>query len=164
MAEYGSLVLSNISLAQEDQLERLQRRAARICLRIPLFVPTHHSSLLHRLGLHTMSSRRRYRRAILGHALAYGTAPPHLQQSHLYARVRENSHNLRHGRVFQLPITRTLRHRDSPINLAAFDFNSLPHSLQNIDSATAFKEHIAPFLLSSICVCSSHPNPGTFSQ
>ena len=67
--EYGTLVLSTLSKAASDGLERLQRRAAYICLRLPLFQPVGHSSLLYNAKLHTLSSRRHYRRLTFAHTL-----------------------------------------------------------------------------------------------
>ena len=158
MVEYGSLALSNLSSTQTDQLERLQRRAARICLRLPLFQPTHHSALLHRLELHTMSSRRVYRQAVFGHSLTFGNVPTHLQSPGLYRKVTRPARNLRRERMFQLPVTRTSRHRDSPINMASYQFNCLPDPIKQISSTNQFKQAIGPLLLSSICSCSQHPH------
>ena len=157
MAEYGTLALSNMSVGQQDALERLQRRAARICLRIPLFEPVHHSAILHKLNLHTLSSRRQYRQVLLGHALRFKQVPPHLQDSSLYRRAEAHHHDLRQQRTFALPATRTNRHRDSPINMAVHQFNSLPASLTDIPDIQAFKNNVQPLLLSPICSCSKHP-------
>ena len=76
VVEYGSLALSNLSVNLQDKLERRQRRACRICLRIPLFRPTHHTSLLHNMGLPTLASRRVYRQVIFAHALVNNNVPP----------------------------------------------------------------------------------------
>ena len=131
--------MSNISAAQEDSLERLQRRAARICLRIPLFQPVHHSAILHCLAWATMSSRRKLRQLQLGHSIYYGDVPPHLAQPGLVQRTQPVEYDLRTPRVFALPTTRTTRHRDSPLNLASFYFNNLPPSI------------IAAYII--ICMC-----------
>ena len=58
IVEYGSLVLSNLTQTSQDKLESLQRRAGRVCLGLPLFQPTHHSSLLHHLSIPTLSSEK----------------------------------------------------------------------------------------------------------
>ena len=157
IVEYGSLAMSNISTTQEDRLEQLQRRAARICLRIPLFQPVHHSAILHRLQWVTMSSRRKLRQLQLGHSLFYGHVPPHLRRPGLVQRLEPVEYNLRTHRAFALPTTRTIRHRDSPLNLAAFHFNNLPQSLKSIQKLSLFKKEMKPLFLSSICACSQHP-------
>ena len=68
-----SLITSNMPTTLQDKLERFQRKAARICLRLPLFTPTNHSSLLHKLSLPTLSSRRHFRHLVLACSL---TPPP----------------------------------------------------------------------------------------
>ena len=157
IVEYGSLAMSNIGTSQEDILERLQRRAARICLRIPLFQPVHHSAILHHLEWATMSSRRKFRQLQLGHSIFYGNVPPHLSLPGLVQRVQPSDYNLRTARVFSLPVTRTLRHRDSPLNVASFHFNNLPQSLKSIKKPSHFRDELKPLILSSICACSQHP-------
>ena len=157
IVEYGSLAMSNISAAQEDSLERLQRRAARICLRIPLFQPVHHSAILHCLDWATMSSRRKLRQLQLGHSIYYGDVPPHLAQPGLVQRTQPVEYDLRTPRVFALPTTRTTRHRDSPLNLASFYFNNLPPSIKSIKKPSCFKKEIKLLILSSVCACSQHP-------
>ena len=81
--EYGSLALSNTTQQQRDTLERIQRRAISICLRIPLFAPGHHTSLLHHAKLPTLSSRLLVKQVLLAWDIHHQTSPPHLQQPHL---------------------------------------------------------------------------------
>jgi len=76
--EYASTAWSGVPSAQMDRLERFQRRAAKIILRRNLFVHSNHSELLNAVGWETLSSRRRYRQAVLGFRLARRTAPSHL--------------------------------------------------------------------------------------
>ena len=153
--EYASLAYSHLPSALSDKLERVQRKAARVCLRIPLFEPVHHSSLLHSLCLPTIYSRRLVKLALLGHSLYYQYAPPHLLaiSPHIQSEPR---YSLRHSRIFALPKARTDRYRDSPINLALHAFNNLPAEYTNIRSKSLFKSKVEPFLLSSICCCTSH--------
>ena len=124
--EYGSLVLSNTTRTQNDQLERVQRRAARICLRIPLFAPVHHSSLLHHLQLPTLVSRQLLRQVTLSHNIKYIRVPLHLQQPHLERPITEQAYALRHMRIYTLRTSHTYRHTNSPINLSLHNFNQLP--------------------------------------
>lgn len=157
IVEYGNLAMSSMGVGLEDSLERLQRRAARICLRLPLFQPTHHSAILHHLGWATMSSRRKLRQLQLGHSLFYGNVPPHLALPGLVHRARPVGYSLRTARAFVLPTTRTTRHRDSPLNSASYHFNNLPQSLKSIKNPSLFNREIKPLILSSVCACSQHP-------
>ena len=160
--EYGSLVLSNMPATLEDRLERLQRRACRICLRLPLFTPTHHTSILHAVDLPTLASRRKFRQLVSAHALINGEVPPHLRVADHFEQAQPSTTNLRYPRTCQVPVARTTRHRDSPINLALHHFNNLPIDLQNTHDADKFKALAGPLILSSICSCSAHPNPVKF--
>ena len=157
--EYGSLVLSNLSQSQRDQLERIQRRAARICLRIPLFRPVHHSSLLHNLKIPTLSSRQTLRQVLLAYDIKHGSTPPHLQQPHLAPRTLQQPYSLRRIRTYTLGTPRTNRHRNSPLNSALHQFNKLPEDMQSMLPRTRFKSSASTLLLNSICSCSAHPQP-----
>ena len=76
--EYGNTVTSPLSITLCDRLERFQRRAARLCLGIPLFAPVNHTLLLHKLNLPSLFSRRNLKHALFTHSIFYGYAPPHL--------------------------------------------------------------------------------------
>ena len=154
--EYASTVFSSLSVTISDRLERFQRKAARICLGLPLFQPTNHSALLHRVGWSTLSSRRRYVRLLFAHDLWTKSVPPHLIGL-VPAPAHRSSSTLRHSRVFTVPSTRTSHHRDSPIFLPCSEFNSIPSSISEISSKQSFKAAIQPLILSSICCCSEHP-------
>ena len=76
--EYASLVYSSLSGTLSDKLERFQRRAARLCLGLPLFRPVNHTALLHRVDWPTLSSRRQYVRLVFAFRLYNRMVPPHL--------------------------------------------------------------------------------------
>ena len=164
--EYGSLVYSSLSTTLADKLERFQRKAARLCLGLPLFKPADHSSLLHRVHWPTLSSRRHLTRLVFGYRLMHRTVPPHLM-SLIPPQPPQPTHCLRHHRHFSLPTTRTSRQRDSPIHLSCHDINNLPISLSSITSFSSYKAELAPFILSSICASGSeerhyHPVCGRY--
>ena len=150
--------MSSMSVTTSDQLERLQRRAGRICLRKPLFSRVNHSAPLHQLEWSTLASRRKFRQAQLAHQLTHGLAPLHLQCDSLYRRAPEISAQLRHPRVYWQPMARTSRHRDSPINMATHVYNTLPTCTRTLTDRAAFNASVSPLLLSSICCCSKHPD------
>ena len=98
--EYGSLVLSSLSQTSHDRLESLQRHAGRVCLGLPLFEPTHHSSLLHHTSLPTLSSRRQYRQLVFAHALVHGRVPHHLRNTSRPDFAQRTHHDLRRQRTY----------------------------------------------------------------
>ena len=154
--EYASLPYCNIPVVLSDRLERFQRKAARVCLRLPLFTSAHHSSLLHRLDLPTLYSCRQVKLALLGHSIYHKYSPPHILDISL-PEHSQPSYSLRHMRAFTLPTPRTDRHRDSPVNASLLVFNSLPADYRDLPTRSVFKPKIQSLLLSSICTCSAHP-------
>ena len=156
MIEYATLAVTPLSTTQSDRLERFQRRAARLCLRIPLFRPVHHSSMLHRLSLPTLYSRRVARHTIFAHKIHTNNIPPHIRNLGLVP-IQNQSYSLRHSRLYHIPTARTDRHRDSPLNTAIHYFNLLPHDIRIITNQKAFKEAAEKLLINSICSCSLHP-------
>ena len=154
--EYASLAYCNLSATLSDKLERLQRKAARICLRIPLFTPVHHSSILHLLHLPTLQSRRNVKLALLGHSIHYQYAPPHVLGISLPLHSIHN-YSLRHSHIYSLPKARTDRYLHSPINSSLTIFDALPADYRAVPARAQFKSTIEQYLISSVCSCSSHP-------
>ena len=157
--EYGSLVLSSLSQTSNDRLESLQWHAGRVCLGLPLFEPSHHSSVLHHTSLPTLSCRHQYRQLVFAHALVHGRVPHHLRNTirpDFAQRSHHDHHDLRQQRTYVIPTTRATHHRDSPVNNASHHYNNLPKDLTSIVDALTFKQAITPLILSSICTCSAH--------
>ena len=158
--EYAPVVMSSMSRRDSDRLERVQSRAARICLRIPLFMPVNHSLLLHKIYCPTLYSRRICKSLLLAHSIFYKYAPPHILSLSL-PLCTPVTHELRHHRVFALSVTRISRHRDSPLNFALNNFNKLS-SFCLLSRRASFKLEIESLVLSQICCCSQHPDPYSF--
>ena len=154
--EYGSLDLSNTTQQQRDTPERIQRRAIRICLRITLFAPVYHSSLLHHAKLPTLSSLLLVKQVILAWDIHHQTSPPHLQQPHLAPQRQHQPYTLRQTRIYSIRHAHTNRHRDSPINSALTLYNSLPIDITIQPRRNSFRNNASSLLLSSTCSCSEH--------
>ena len=148
---------SSLSQTSHNRLQSLQRRAGRVCLGLPLFEPTHHSSLHHHTSLPTLSSRRQYRQLVFAHALVHGRVSHHLRNTSRPDFAQRSHHDLRRQRTYAIQ-QRTTRHRDSPVNNAAHHYNNRPKNLTSIVDALTFKQAIAPLILSSLCSCSAHPD------
>lgn len=158
--EYASVVISSLSHRESDRLERVQRRAARICLRIPLFEPVNHSILLHKAVLPTLFSRRICKSLLLAHSIFHKYAPPHILALSLPLCI-PSQYSLRQPRTFAIAVTRTSRHRDSPLNSALSNFNKLS-SIRMLSSREAYKHEVDSLVPSQICCCSQHPSPYSF--
>ena len=152
--EYGSIAMSPLTKQQEDTMERLQRRSAKVCLRLPLFQPCHHSSLLHHIAWPTLSSRRKVKYATLGHAIHHKHAPPHVQIATAKS-VHQPTTRLRNSRSFSLPIAHTSRFANSPLNSAMSSFNAVPADIRSVRDPATFKKLVSQTLLSSCCLCSN---------
>ena len=99
--EYACIAVTPLPHNIPDRLKRIQRKAARICLHHPLFSPVDHSSLLHRLQLSTLFSRRRIKQLLLSHSIFHHYAPPHLLQLQL-PPLAANVYSLRRPRSYPL--------------------------------------------------------------
>ena len=147
--EYACIAVTPLPHNILDRLERIQRKAARICLHLPLFSPVDHSSLLHRLQLPTLFSRRRIKQLLLSHSIFHHYAPPHLLQLQL-PPLAANVYSLRRPRSYHLPTSRTDHLKDSPMVRALHYFNSLPEAMKSIKDRTMFKSEIHSIFVSSI--------------
>ena len=154
--EYASVTWSNLTRSEADQLERFQRRAARLILGIPLFKRVDHSLLLTTANLPTLESRRACALAVLGQQLFTGAVPNHLKGVNLPKRVA--TYELRRRQDTQIPTARTSAYRDSVILKSLHTFHSLPMSLQKIKSPHHFRAAVVN-LETHICTCSSQPLP-----
>ena len=154
--EYGSIVLSTIIQQQRDTLVRIQRRAIRIWLWIPLFAPVHHCSLLHHIKLPTLSSRLI---VVLAWYIHHRTSPPHLQQPHLAPQRQHQTYTLRQTTTYSIGYAHTNRHRYLSINSALTLYYSLPIDITNQDRINYFRNNASSLLFSSTCSCSAHPPP-----
>ena len=96
--------MAHLPITTLDTLERLQRKAARICMRYPLFKPINHTILLHRLTLPTLFSRRKLKHVMLAHSLHYKYVPLHIA-SILPPTALPVNYTLRQRHCYSLPVT-----------------------------------------------------------
>ena len=125
MLSHALTPLSHTSL---DGLERLQRKAARICLHLPLYTHLEHSYLLHRIKWPTLISRFKVKHILFAHSLRHNYAPPHILSLHTVSNVQP-SYNLRRSRTWHFPTPRTDRCLHSPLYKALHYFNCFAKSL-----------------------------------
>ena len=152
--EYASIAWSNLTSTLATRLERLQRRAAKIILRRPLFCPSNHDEILAEIGWPTLSSRRTFHLAIFGYRLSVKNVPNHLISEIL--PEKKYTRSVRHPEHFVLPTANTVVFMNSPIIRASTVFNNLPASVRTAKSLTEFKQRACLELLSSLCSCTAH--------
>ena len=152
--EYASIAWSDLTNYQSARLERFQRRAAKIILRLPLFQPSNHDEILSKIGWDSLQSRRTLALATLGYQMAHGKIPEHL----LHQRFPKRNHPyaLRHQDHFETPLTRTQVFGQSPLFQACTIFNQLPKILQQAKTLAQFRQGARKELLSKLCPCAQH--------
>lgn len=157
--EYASVAWSNLPAHLRDRMERFQRRAAKIILRKPLFLPSDHDELLHLIDWASLASRRDLQHAILGYQIATQTAPTHVMQEAFPTRTaveRPCRTGLRHSPFFLTPVPNAFYFSHSPLFYTSTLFNQLPPALQAQKTLTLFKEGAAEALLTRVCPCTQH--------
>ena len=152
------IAVTPLSITALDRLERIQRKAARICLGIPLFTPIPHSTLLLRINWPTLFSRRKIKLTLFAHSILHQYAPQHIRMLATPTQV-VTPYGLRHTRTWHLPSTRTNRCKDSPLFKSLELYNALPADIREIPVRATFKNAVSTLLLNSICSCSDHPLP-----
>ena len=152
--EYACIALSPLHTQIMDKLERFQRKAARVCLRLPLYTPADHSHLLRRLSLSSLHCRRNTKHILLAHSIHHRYAHTIFLQLNLPPPTTPN-YSLRHRRSYHIPSSRTDRHKNSPIYKSLHLLNSLPENIKNTRNRAQFKFQINDLLINSVCLC--HP-------
>ena len=152
--EYGSVAWSNTTAKQSDDLERAQRKAAKIILGFPLSQHTDHHFLLTLLDWPTLKSRRHLQLLLLAYKLFTKSAPAHLLN--IAPPVYDASIPLRHSRVFKIPFANTDIHLHSPIVKACHLFNSLPAPIRATSTQQTFLKLVSFITLTTKCHSSSH--------
>ena len=103
--EYASLAWSGLSASDAEQLERVQRRAARLISNISALSDTPHDILLARAGLHPLSRRRHIEQAVFAFRFVSGCSlPRHIQLlSHWLSAKPSAACRLRNADSIRLP-------------------------------------------------------------
>ena len=76
--EYASTAWCSLSQKDDEQLERIQRRAARLIVKEIPRSDTPHDLLLARSELTPLESRRKFIRAVMAYKIVHLSLPPHL--------------------------------------------------------------------------------------
>ena len=129
-----------------------------MCLRLPIYSHTDHSSLFHCIQWSTIFSRREIKHIVFSHAIHYMYGPYDLLGIALPPQTTP-AYRFRHSRTYRLVTTRTNCCTNSPLYKALDHFNSLPILLRSTLSPPLFKKEIHSLLLNSVCLCSNYPTP-----
>ena len=139
--EYASVVWSGIAKACADQLESIQRRAARLISGILPSSHLPHPVILARAGLPTLSSRRHVEQVVFAHKFVHGSLPNHLLDclGHWTKTKPSRCATLRHATSIRLPRPKKAVLQRSPLYLSLSSWNALSLDLKESPSSTSLR-------------------------
>ena len=152
-AEYANEVWSGLSTADTIRLEKLNRRAARLILKVPssLQISQDHDILLARAGLQLISIRRKLRQAMFCFKYFKGFHPEHLKLATGNWLPAPRRHTMEHrSSTLRLPRPQKNILKNSPFYCAFFTWNSLPEQICLSPSSASIEHYFClSFILPS---------------
>ena len=140
LLEYGSQVWSNLTLAEEDQLEEIQRCAIRIIAGLKL--RTSHDQLYQEVDLPLLKQRREVSRMLTMYDIMNCETPGRLNRHSVDTVNSRNPYNTRQGHNLSLPLPITEYFRRSFLPTAIRGWNALPQEYKNLDSRAFLKNKL----------------------
>ena len=138
--DYCGIVWNNINITQNDRLQKLRNRAARVIKKSPFEIRSH--DILTTLGWDNIAVRRSKHILIMMHKIMHNRAPNYLIDK--FSRVVDTTHhNLRNNeRNLKLPNPKSEYLKKSFIYQGAKAWNSLRSDQRFIYSLSRFKNSI----------------------
>ena len=136
--EYGNILWSNCTDEEDEILESVQRRAARIIS--GAIIRTNSLNLYQEVAFETLKTRRERNMLLFFHKIAYGTAPNYLIE--LLPATRDNRYNLRRQHDFPLIKCRINKYQNSFIPKAITLWNRQDAHLKTIADYDTFKDEL----------------------
>ena len=144
--EYASTAWCSLSQKDNEQLERIQRRAARLIVKEIPRSDTPHDLLLARSGLTPLESRRKFIRAVMAHKIVHLSLPPHLvplAQQWIASHKNGQPTALRNKLSIRLPRPKTDYLKRSPFYASLSEWNKLAQYLKCSTSLSLFRKSLA---------------------
>ena len=136
--EYGNIIWSNCTDEEDEILESVQRRAARIIS--GAIIRTNTLNLYQEVAFETLKTRRERNILLFFHKIANGTAPNYLIE--LLPAMRENRYNLRRPHDFPLIKCRINKYQNSFLPKAITLWNRQDVGLKTIADYDTFKDEL----------------------
>ena len=140
LLEYGSQVWSNITLAEEEQLEEIQRSAIRIIA--GLKIGTSHEMLYNEVDLPLLQQRRYVSRMLTMYEVVNSDVPGRLNCHSVDTVSNRNPYNTRQGHNLSLPLPRTEHFRNSFLPTAIREWNDLTEETKSCTSRNGLKNKL----------------------
>ena len=142
LLEYGCSVWNSCSIAEEEKLESIQRKAIRIVTGAKK--GTSHARLYDEVGWPTLKERRTYQNLKLLYKMIHGEAPPGLIDILPENRAARNPYNVRASQELDPPKASTEAYAKSFIPETCRKWNNLPEEVRTTDSFDIFKDRTCP--------------------
>ena len=141
----GSITWGAASNTNIERVSKLQKRAARIILRVDFDTPS--SAMLQELNWPSIESRLKYNKAVFTRALNKLT--PDFISNLLKPLSETHSINLRSSEngSLHIPLARTALYDNSFTCSAPQLWNALPQTVRDADSLLTFKKHLKSILI-----------------
>ena len=137
LVEYGSQVWTYITVHESNSLEEIQRAACRIIT--GLKIGTSHEKLKNELDLEDLSYRRYVARMTTLHDIINSEIPNRLNRWSLQMVRDRNPYNTRRAGDFSFDLPRTEHQRNSFLQTAIREWNSIPESVKSLSTRSALK-------------------------
>ena len=142
--EYGNVIWCNTSEAENEILDKVQRRAARIITGGTISASVR--CLYEELSLETLKSRRDRQILLMFHKIIHYKTPLYLTQLRPEAVNQQQNYNLRRENIFTMPKCRITKYQKSFIPFATTLWNQLPPlaKILEYDQFKAYLEESIP--------------------
>ena len=149
--EYGDILFDNISLSLAQSLEKVQRRAALIC--VGAYRHTEHRLLLSEIGWDELRTRRRLHRLHYMYKVIKNIYPTYIKD--LFTKKEDVPYVLRNRTTYRPRFSRLSISYNFYIPRTTRDWNNLPSTVRDASSFNIFKKLLykgnRPNLYNSLC-------------
>ena len=135
--EYGNILMSNSSDADNDRLESIQRRAARVITGGT--ISTSVRCLYEELAMETLVVRRQRNIILFFHKMLNNNVPPYLLEMKPSSSLGSQTYNLRQSQNIAIPKCRLSKYQKSFLPHAITLWNGLENHLKQIQDYDSFK-------------------------
>ena len=144
--DYGCLIWGRCSTSNTYRLIKLQKRAARIILKVDLMTPS--TQMFSELKWLPFPERVKYHTHIMMYKILNNMAPDYLRQLfHNVSETHERALRSADNELLTLPLYRTTYYEKSFTVTGAREWNSLPLNLRKLPTIQSFKTAVKSYLL-----------------
>ena len=142
--EYGNILYNNCTETDSDQLESVQRRAARIITGGTISTPS--QCLYEELAIETLKARRDRNILLMFHKIIHNKTPLYLQELRPPALHERQNYNLWRSHNYTQPKCRLSKYQKSFFPNSIFLWNSLDEAKKQLAEYDLFKAALEPNL------------------